>query len=434
MDTLTQALISIALMLIMLNTGLPIALSLGVSASIVGAIATGLVSFHKLGWTTFQSIFVPAWTPLPLFVFMGCLIAQTRIGEDLFRSARLWLSRLPGGLIVAAVLGQAGIAAVLGSAAPTILAIGAVALPELERYKYDKKLSLGAITCGGALGPLIPPSAMAIIISGLAGEYVPLARLLIAGIVPGILLAVLLSLVPIIKCTIDPSLGPAAGAASWADRFKSLRRVWPVALTFFCVIAVIFFGIATATEAGAIGALATLIISIFVYNANWKNIHKALRETVTVNAQLMFIIVGATFFTYIVGSSTIAKQMTAACANIGSPILVVVIIQAIILFLGCVLDLMTIMMVTIPLVFPLIISLGLDPIWFAVLFMVNMEAGMITPPMGVNFFLVRNVFDIPSKDLFQGVLPYMIMIIVFLAILVIFPSISTWLPGMMFAG
>jgi tripartite ATP-independent transporter DctM subunit len=421
-------------MLVMLNTGLPIALSLGVSAAIVGSIATGLVSFHKLGWTTFHSLFNPAWTPLPLFVFMGCLIAQTKIGEDLFRSARLWLSRLPGGLIVAALYGQAGIAAVLGAAAPTILAIGTVALPELERYKYDKKLSLGAITVGGALGPLIPPSAMAIIISGLAGDLVPLSHLLIANIIPGILLAVLLSLVPITKCIRNPSLGPAAGATLWADRFKSLKRVWPVALTFFSIIAAIFFGVATATEAGAIGALITLFVAVIVYGARFKNIHKALRETVTVNAQLLFIIVGANFFTYIVGSSTLAKQMTAACANIESPILVVIVIQLIIFLLGCVLDLMTIMMVTIPLFFPLIISLGLDPLWFAVLFMVNMEAGLITPPMGVNFFLVRNVFDIPSNDLFHGVLPYMIMLILFLAILVIFPSISTWLPGMMMGG
>ena len=168
MDPLTAAIVCIVLMLIMLNTGLPIAIAVGFSAMIVGFLTNGAVSLEKLGWTTFQTVFQQAWTPLPLFCFIGCFVAQTRIGEDLFKAARLWLSRLPGGLIVSSVFGQAGMAAVLGASAPTIMAIGPVALPELKRYNYDRKLSLGALTCGGVLGPLIPPSATAIIISGLA--------------------------------------------------------------------------------------------------------------------------------------------------------------------------------------------------------------------------------------------------------------------------
>ena len=434
MDQLTAAVVCILLMLFMLNTGLPIAIAVGFSSMIVGYIISGPIALEKLGWTTFQTLNNPSWAPLPLFVFIGALIAQTKIGEDLFRSARLWLSRLPGGLIVASVFSQGGMGAVLGASAPTILAIGPVAMPELEKYKYNRSLSLGALTTGGVLGPLIPPSATAIIISGLAGQDVPLGRLLMAGIIPGIILACLLAIVPVIRCARNPSLGPIPGPVAWSERFRSLKRVWPVAVTFFCILGSIFFGIATATEAGGVGALVVLIIAVLVYRANWKTIYKAMIETVAINAQILFIIIGAAFFSYIVGSSSLGRQLAELCEVFGNPILVVIAIQVALLILGSMIDGMTIMMVTIPIFFPLITSLGLNPIWFAVLFMVNMEMSLITPPMGINFFMVRNVFKIDSKDLFMGVAPYLVMLILFLFLLVAFPSVSTWLPGLMMGG
>jgi C4-dicarboxylate transporter, DctM subunit len=431
MDQLTAALMCIVLMLIMLNVGLPIAIAVGFSAMVVGFITSGGIALEKLGWTTYQTLFNAAWTPLPLFTFIGCLIAQTAIGEDLFKAARAWLSRLPGGLIVASVFSQAGMAAVLGASAPTIMSIGPVAMPELQRYNYDRKLSLGALTCGGVLGPLIPPSGTAIIISGLAGQSVPLGKLLIAGIMPGILLACMLSLIPIVRCAKNPALGPRPEGVTWGERFSTLKRVWPVAVTFFAILGSIFFGIATATEAGAVGAIITLFVALAVYRAKWPEIKAALVETVSINAQIMFILVGAGFFSYVVGSSALGNDLAKACGALGSPILVVIGIQIALLILGCLIDGMTIMMVTIPIFFPLILSLGLNPLWFAVLFEVNMEIGLITPPMGINFFLVRNVFKIDSGDLFWGVLPYLVMLVAFLFVLVAFPEVSLWLPGLM---
>jgi tripartite ATP-independent transporter DctM subunit len=418
-------------MLILLNTGLPIAIAVGFSSMIVGFIMSGPVALEKLGWTTFQTVFQAAWTPLPLFTFIGCLIAQTKIGEDLFRAARAWLSRLPGGLIVASIFSQAGMAAVLGASQPTIMAVGPVSQPELRRYNYDRKLSLGSLTCGGVLGPLIPPSGTAIIISGLAGQSVPLGQLLMAGIIPGILLAVMLSLVPIVRCARNPELGPRPTGITWGERFSSLRRVWPVAVTFFAILGSIFFGIATATEAGGVGALITLVVATIVYRAGWREIKNALVETVSINAQIMFILVGAGFFSYVVGSSALGRDLAALVSNFGSPILGVIAIMAALLILGCLIDGMTIMMITIPIFFPLIQALGLNPLWFAVLFEVNMEIGLVTPPMGINFFLVRNVFKINAGELFWGVLPFMVMCILFLFVLVIFPQITTWLPSLM---
>jgi C4-dicarboxylate transporter DctM subunit len=419
-------------MILMLNVGLPIAYAVGFSAMIVGFFTYGSVALEKLGWTTFHTLFMPAWTPLPLFCFIGFLIAQTKIGEDLFRAARAWLSRVPGALVVSSVLAEAGVAATLGSSAATIITVGPVAMPELERLSYDKKMSLGALTCGGVLGPLIPPSATAIIISGLAGAIVPLGRLLIAGIVPGLLLAVLLSMVPVIKCTRNPSLGPAPGRVTWSERFSSLKRVWPVLVIFFGIFGSIFFGIATATEAGGVGAFIVLMIAIFVYGLKARDIYRAMIDTVKVNAAILFIIVGASFFSYIVGSGSLSKQLISWVEVLGAkPIVVVICIQVLLLILGCLIDGMTIMVITIPIFLPLIVSMGLNPLWFAILYEVNMEIALISPPMAINFFLVKNVFKISSSDLFEGVSPYLAMLVVFLFILVAFPPLSIWLPGLM---
>ena len=432
MEGLTPVILCLVLMILMLNIGLPIAYAVGFSAMIVGFFTYGAVALEKLGWTTFQTLFIPAWTPLPLFCFIGFLIAQTKIGEDLFRAARAWLSRVPGALVVSSVLAEAGVAATLGSSAATILTVGPVAMPELERLSYDRKMSLGALTCGGVLGPLIPPSATAIIIAGLAGAVVPLGRLLIAGIVPGLLLAVLLSIVPIVKCARNPSLGPAPGRVTWSERFSSLKRVWPVLVIFFSILGSIFFGIATATEAGGVGAFIVMIIAIFVYGLKARDIYRAAIDTVKVNAAILFIIVGASFFSYIIGSGSLSKQLIGWVEVLGAePILVVICIQVLLLILGCLIDGMTIMVITIPIFLPLVVSMGLNPLWFAVLYEVNMEIALITPPMAINFFLVRNVFKISSSDLFEGVLPYLAVLVIFLFILVAFPPLSIWLPGLM---
>jgi C4-dicarboxylate transporter DctM subunit len=430
MDPLTAALVCIGIMLVMLNAGLPIAYAVGFSSMIVGFFTFGTVALEKLGWTTFHTVFNTAWTPLPLFVFIGSLIAQTKIGEEIFGAARLWLSRLPGALVVSSIIGQAGMAAVLGASTTTIMAIGPVSMPELERYHYDRKMSLGALTCGGVLGPLIPPSATAIIVAGLMN--MSLGPLLIAGILPGILLAVMLSLVPIIMTIRNPALSPTAGAVSWSERFSSIKRVWPVVLTFLAILGSIFFGIATATEAGGVGAFIVLVVAVVGYGVRGKAIYEAMIMTVRINAQIMFILVGAGFFSYIVGSQTLARQLVEWVTAVGPhPILVVVMIQILLLILGCFIDGMTIMMITIPIFTPLVVSMGLSPLWFAVLYLVNMETSLITPPMGINFFLVKNVFNIESIDLMKGVFPYLIVLVIFLFILVVFPEISTWLPGLM---
>ena len=203
-------------------------------------------------------------------------------------------------------------------------------------------------------------------------------------------------------------------------------------LTFFAILGSIFFGIATATEAGGVGTLIVMIVAVVGYGVRGKALYEAVIQTVRINAQILFILVGAAFFSYIVGSQKLAMQLVDWVTVVGPhPILVVVMIQVLLLILGCFIDGMTIMIITIPIFVPMIKSMGLDPLWFAVLYLVNMEVSLITPPMGINFFLVKSIFEIETSDLLRGVAPYMLMLIIFLFILVAFPKIALWLPSLM---
>ena len=430
MDYNIASLLCAGLMLFLLIIGVPIAYALGFSSIVVGYFAFGGFALQKAGWTTFQLLYNLTWTPLPLFTLMSFLIAETKMGEHLFRTARNWMSRLPGGLFVAGILGEAGMAAALGASGPTIIAVGNVAVPEFKRYSYNKALGLGALTCGGVLGPLIPPSATMIIFAILAN--VPLGRLFIAGVIPGIVLAIMLSIVPVILCTRNPELGRAAGKVSWGERFSSLRLIWPIVLVMFGILGSIYFGIATPTEAGGVGCFIVLVVAVLFFDLRWRGLYRAIVQTAVLNATIMIILVGSSFFTYVFGSSSVAQSLSEIIATLNLPPMAVIIaIMVFLLFLGCFIDGITIMMLTIPIFIPIITDLGFDPLWFGILFVINMEIALITPPMGINFFLVRNNFDISSMELMKGVFPFLLMLILFLAITVAFPQLSLWLPGLM---
>lgn len=430
MDYTTAAIICIAAMLIFLMLGIPIAYSLGFASIIVGLITYGGAALYKVGWMTFHLLFKLDWTPLPLFTLMACIIAETRIGEDLYRAARNWFSRVPGGLISASIWGEAGMAAALGASAPTIIAVGKVAVPEFERYKYNTGLGLGALVCGGVLGPLIPPSATMIIFAILSN--VPLGRLFIAGIIPGIILAVMLSIVPVILCTRNPSLGSAVGGVRWRERFSSMKRVWPVGMVMVCVLGSIYGGIATPTEAGGVGALVVLVIATAFYGLRLKGLYRAMTETALINATILIILVATQFFAYVVGSSDLAQNLANLVTSMNlPPIFVILCIMVVLLILGCFIEGITIMMLTIPIFLPIVSSLGYDPLWFGILFVTNMEIALITPPMGINLFLVRNTFNIQTGELLKGILPFLFVLIIFLVLMVVFPDLSLWLPSMM---
>jgi C4-dicarboxylate transporter DctM subunit len=430
MDLTTAAIVCVVGMLFLMLMGLPVIYALGFTSLTVAFFAYGPLSLEKLGWTTFNTLYDMNWTPLPLFILIACLIAETKIGEDIYKAARSWLSRIPGGLIVTSIWGEAAMAAAIGTSTATILAVGKVAEPEFQRYGYDKGLAMGGLCCGGVLGPLIPPSAGMIIYGVLAETSI--GHLFMAGMVPGILLALMLAAVAIIICWRKPELGPPVGGVSWKTRFSSLKRVWPIVVVMLSILGTIYTGVATPTEAAGVGCVVVLIIGVTVFNLRWEGLKRALTETAIMNGMILFMMVGAWLFSYVIGTSGAVKSITSFVTTSElSPWLVIIAINIMLLILGCFIDAITIMLLTVPIFVPVIEALGFNPIWFGVLYVVNMQIGLITPPMGLELFLMRTAFNIPLDKLLKGVLPFLVVLFIFLAILIAFPQISLWLPGMM---
>jgi len=429
-DPQITSIICVAGLFVLMMLGVPIVYSLGFSAA-VGAILTyGTPALHMVGSTPFTTLFNLAWTPLPLFVLLGAIIAESGMGKDLFRAAANWLSRVRGGLIVAGIIGEAMLAATLGTSAATIIVVGKVAVPEFERQGYHRGFSLGALLAGGVLGPLIPPSATFIIYAVLTN--VSLGKLFIAGIIPGLILVFFLAAPTILFCWLRPGMAPKTYSVRWRERITSLKGVWPIALVMFSILGAIYFGIATPTETAGVGCFIVLLIAVLVFRMRWKGLRAAIIEAATVNGLILFIIIAASFYTYVVGSTNVATHLTDMVSSSAlTPMMVIVIINFILLILGFILDPITITLLTVPIFVPLIVSLGMDPIWFGVIFCVNTQIGLITPPMGTDLFAVKTIFDIPTGVILRGVAPFLVFELFFLVLIIAFPQLSLWLPSMM---
>jgi C4-dicarboxylate transporter DctM subunit len=426
---ITSIIVVVGLFVLMM-IGLPIVYSLGFSAIIGAFLSYGSPAFYKAGASPFSTVFNLSWTPLPLFVLLGTIIAESGMGEGLFKAAANWLSRVKGGLVVAGICGEAMLAAALGTSAATIVVVGKTAVPEFERQGYDRGYSLGALLAGGVLGPLIPPSATFIIYGVIAG--VSVGKLFIAGILPGLLLVLFLSVPAILLPVTKPNLAPKTFSVPWRERLSSSKGVWPIVLVMASILGSIYAGIATATETAGVGVVVTLIIAVTAFKMRWKGLKAALLEAASVNGMILFIIIAANFFTYVLGSTNVAHSLQDMVgASSLSPIEVVIIMNVILLILGCILDPITITMLTVPIFVPLIVSLGMDPIWFGVLFCVNTQIGLITPPMGTDLFAVKTIFNIPTNQILKGVMPFLLFEVIFLGVLVAFPQISLLLPNMM---
>jgi C4-dicarboxylate transporter DctM subunit len=430
MDYNSSAILCVAVMLILLFLGIPIAWALLSSSILVGIVFFGMSALDKLGGQTFYFLYNMAWTPLPLFVLLGCLIAETPIGSDLFKAARNWLSRIPGGVVAATIWAEAGMAAALGASAPCIVGVGKIAVPELEKLNYNKPFALSALLTGGILGPLIPPSAVMIIFAVLTNASV--GRLFVAGVIPGLIFALIISLTPVFMCMRNPALGLPAGPVAWKERFASLKKVWPMLCIIFSILGTIYFGIATPTESAGVGCFVVLLLAFTLYGMRWQALLRAIKEAALVNAMLMVTVIGAQFFSYMIGSSALSERIASGIQTAGlSPWLIVVYMNVLLLALGCILDGMTIMLLTVPVLVPILTRMGFDPLWIGVWYVINMEIGLITPPMGINLFLTSSVFGVPNTDLIKAVLPFLAIAIGFLALILAVPQLSLWLPGIM---
>jgi tripartite ATP-independent transporter DctM subunit len=367
---------------------------------------------------------------IPLFLLMGSIAANTGISRDLYTAAHSWVGQLRGGLAMATVSACAFFAAICGSSTATAAAMGKVALPEMERYKYAPELSTGCVAAGGTMGILIPPSLGFILYAILTEESV--GKLFMAGILPGVLEAVFYIVTIYILCLFNPRLGPAGPRTSLKSKLISLKNVWSMLSLFVLVIGGIYLGIFTPSEAAAIGAFGALIISLVTRRFNRISFIDALAETGRSTAMIFLLVIGAMIFQRFLAVSKLPFLIAETVGNLNASRYVILgAIIVIYIILGCFLDIISALVLTIPIMFPTIVALGFHPIWFGVLFVRMAEIGLITPPVGMNCFVIAGVTGVPLSTVFRGIVPFFVADIFHVALLVAVPGISLFLPSMM---
>jgi tripartite ATP-independent transporter DctM subunit len=431
MSEYTVGMIGVAILIIFLFSRMPIGFVLilvgFLGFSLVGGLKSGLGLLMTVPYQT--GSFYP-FSVIPLFLFMGELAGTSGQSENLYRAIYKCIGPLRGGLAISTVAACAAFGAVSGSSIATAAIFGTVSLPEMRRYGYDVKLATGTVASGGTLAILIPPSLSFLLYGLLTGESI--GKLFIAGFIPGIILATLLSAYIYTRCRLNPAFGPPGPSTSFKDKLISVKNTWVTALLFLMVIGGIWLGFFTPNEAAAIGALGSIIHFLFSGRFSWSKTFTALSSAVKASSMIFLIMIGATFFSYFLTITKMPMDMTNSVSKLGlSPYIVLIALTIIYLFLGCILDSAGIIILTIPIVYPLIKTLGINPIWFGVYFTVLIEIGLITPPVGLNVYVLAGVSDIPMETIFRGIIPFFFIFLFFLLLLIIFPNMALWLPSMM---
>ena len=430
MDLITYAIIGIVVLLVLLFFGMNIGLALGV-VGFVGfwAVRDFTAAFGLLKTIPFTNAMKYSFMVIPLFVLMGQFAFHSDLSKGLFEAADKWLGRLKGGLAMATVAACAAFAAICGSTAATAATMGVVALPEMRRHGYDDSLATGSIAAGGTLGILIPPST-GFIIYGIVAEQ-SIGRLFAAGIFPGIVLALcyILSIAVVVK--IKPQLAPSTSKYSFKEMLISLRGVIAMVVLFLAVIGGMFVGFFTANEAAAVGAFMAFVYMIIVRKFTIQRFITCLRETVQTSAMVFLILIGAYVFGAFLAITRLPMRLAAYVDSLDvNRYVVLAIILILYITLGMVMDSLAMVMLTVPIFLPIIISLGFDPIWYGVLMIMVMEMGLITPPVGMNVYIVAGVAkDVPLFTIFKGVAPMVAGIFVAIIIVIAIPQLSLFLPG-----
>ena len=370
-------------------------------------------------------------TVIPLFILMGQIAYHSGISRRLFTVAYKFIGHWPGGMAIATIGACAGFSAICGSTNATAATMAAVTLPEMRRYHYRDTLAAGVVAAGGSLGILIPPSVI-FIIYGIMTEQ-SIGKLFISGILPGILLTILFSLTVMLWAVVDPNVAPRGPRSSWAERLASLSGVLETLLLFILVMGGLFLGICTPTEAGALGAFGTLVIATVRRTITWRGFWQALQETTRISCMILVIVAGATVFGHFLAITRIPFDIANWVAGFQLPAAVIMaLIILVYLIGGCFIDALALIMLTVPIFFPVVSHLGYDPMWFGVVVVLVTQIGVITPPVGVNVYVVSGVaMDIPLEDIFKGVLPLLAALIVGTLLMIPFPQIALLLPGMM---
>jgi len=391
---------------------------------------SGLYMVSTELYTNFSSY---SLSVIPMFVWMGYLAYHSGIGTDLYNFAYKMIGHWPGGLAVATQFACGLFGAVCGSNTATAATMGAIALPEMRKYKYDDSLSTASIAAGGVLGVLIPPSVI-FIVYGMSTEQ-SIGKLFLAGIIPGILLMLLYIGTILIRTAGNPDLGPKGPKASWKERFNALGKGLGETLAIFAIsMGGLVFGWFTPTEAGAVGVSGVLFVSLLRRRINMKKLIASLKDTTKTSAMIMLIVAGAMMFGRFMAVSRLPFELANWTASLSlPPMVIMMIIILIYLFLGCFIDALAMVLLTIPIFYPVAVTtLGFDPIWFGVIVVMVVAMGVITPPVGMNVYIIKGIAkDVPLEKIFKGVWPFLICILIAIALLIIFPSIATFLPNLL---
>ena len=367
---------------------------------------------------------------LPMFILMATIITETGMGTSLYSSCRTWLGQLPGGLCIATIIACAVFAAVTAFPWASIMAVGAIALPEMARYKYDKKMALGSIAAGSELGDLIPPSSMFIVYGMMTGTSI--GTLLISGIMPGLLMAGLYVIVILIWCKVKPNAGPRSTKTSAKEKLIALKDVGALLVVILFVMGGILLGLCTPTEAGALGAALAFIIACFQKKMNFKIFKQILISGGSMIGMIYIIIASAMIMKQMIALSGLPFTISHAVMNMHLPnILLILVILIVYIILGMFVDCMSMVLLTVGIFLPIVQDCGFSAIWFGVILVRMGDIGGLTPPMGMTAFFLKGLAKEPLVDVFKGVIPFLIADFVGLGLLVAFPAICEWLPSVL---
>ncbi|NMB40742.1 MAG: TRAP transporter large permease [Firmicutes bacterium] len=369
-------------------------------------------------------------TAVPLFLLMGAIVSVTGISTDLYDAARKWIGQVRGGLAMATVAACGGFAAICGDSIATAVTMGKVAFPEMKRYNYDAKLAVGSIAAGGTIGILIPPS-LGFILYGILTEQ-SIGQLFIAGIVPGILEVLFYMVTIFFICRINPLLGPPGPRVAFREKVVGLKNIWPMLVIFLLIIVGLYAGIFTPTEAGAIGAFGAVVVTLVLRRLKWNYFSEAVTETAGNTSMIVFLLIGAFMLTRFLTVSQLPVMLGQFIVGLQVPkLLILLAIIGFYLITGCFLDVLAAIILTLPITYPIIIALGYNPIWWGVIMVRVMEVGMISPPIGINVFVLAKTTDTSIGTIYRGVLPFIVADIVHIALLVAVPELSLFLVKLM---
>ncbi len=423
-------------LIVMMALGLPVAFSF-ILVNLVGAYLLwgGQIGLEQAVMSLWRSVSRFTLVPLPLFVLMGEVIFQSGVAPNMLDALDKWLGRLAGRLGLLAVGGGAVLSTLTGASMASAAILGSTLVPEMEKRGYKKPMSLGPILGSGGLAIMIPPSGLAILL-GAIGE-ISVGKILIAIIIPGVLMAILYAAYIILRCRIQPSIAPAYDVVPPPLSEKLIataKYILPLGFIIFMVVGVMFLGVATPTEAAATGALSTFILAAAYKRLSWKMVKKSFRGTMEITLMMFLIISGATAFSQILAFS----GATAGLINVTlglplSPIFIVVAMQVIVLFMGMFMEVVSIMMITIPLFLPVIYVLGFNDVWFAVILLLNIEMATTSPPFGLTLFVMKGVAppDTTMGDIYRAALPFLYCDVIAMGLIIAFPAVALWLPGLM---